>query len=119
MYRIDPERSEIKSERRNALKVKINVTRSDIKAGERESCVGCPVARAALRALSEHGYQTVHVFPSSIDARNPDHTSARSFNLPKRAGAFIDRFDTAHPKRDQGFQYPKHSFEPFSFFINI
>lgn len=78
----------------------VTVTALDIKRGEPESGCNCPVARAIRRAAN--------LSPKSIVVDKDEVyiiSHEVSFNLPKQARTFIDRFDT------------DKSVEPFTFKI--
>ena len=97
------------------MKVKVNVTRADIQAGVRKGCVDCPVARAVLRVLEYYGVDHVNTYYSDIDVRG------KIIRLPREARSFIKKFD----KEKSGvtnrvhYKFPKSSFKPFSFYLNI
>jgi len=65
------------------MKLKVNVTRDDIKRGVRENIHLCPIARA-LRRL---GFSKISVDQNGIEIRN------KVFDIPPKASRFINDFD--------------------------
>jgi hypothetical protein len=78
------------------VKVKVTVTRADIRCGKRMDPYSCPIARAVIRAS---GCQDISV--GSYTAR----VGQRVFNLSRAARRFVFEFD----KRAKG--------KPFSFYM--
>lgn len=76
--------------------MKIEVTQSDIDAGEAAHCVKCPIAIAASRAYGK----PVHVY---WDFFYVDSTPTLRVRVPVEACEFIAAFDAGRPV------------EPFSF----
>lgn len=91
------------------MRVRINVTKTDIKKGVRTDCEHCPVARAVLRALKPCGYKFVVVGSNDVDfgVDNPDEANRV---LPAAAVKWIKAFDESVSKSQNA---------PFSFNINL
>jgi len=82
--------------------LKINVTAEDIRAGVSGESDACPIARAALRALTEAGeYVNVSAVRAALHVQHLDATGKtrdwRCFGLPPEAAAFVDAFDAGSP----------------------
>jgi hypothetical protein len=86
------------------MKLRVYVTKQDIKEGKRKSNCDCPVARAIRRALANCGIRrkkiTVGIYRIQV-AGQMDWTSAR-------VGEFITSFDAG-----------RTNVSPFSFTLNL
>ena len=71
----------------------VTVTQDDIDHGVKQSCVKCPIAIAATRALNF----SAHVQPNHIYAGN------RAYSVPWQARVFIIKFDNGG--RVEPFQF--------------
>jgi len=84
-------------------RIKINVTKTDIKKGQRCAAGCCPIALAVLRKFK--GY-AVSVSPYSVGVGHYNALERwKDYALPRAATEFIFRFDA------------KQEVEPFSFTI--
>lgn len=83
--------------------VKIRVTKKDIEAGQKSDCKKCPIARAARRALHRMVYVAYGeiysmVLVENLTGKEYYQSSGEVLcELPKRASAFIGRFDSRRP----------------------
>jgi len=83
-------------------RIKINVTKNDIKKGKRCQSGDCPIALAAHRKFKG---SAVSVGPFTLGVSQYDHECWRDYTLPKAASNFILKFDC------------REKVEPFSFTI--
>lgn len=86
------------------MRIRITVTEEDIARGKRESCTGCPIGRAAKRALGRDFAPEVN--PMTLDVLLKGALVAYAW-LPKRAQDFIADFDIKVPVK------------PFSFTVHL
>lgn len=98
------------------IRVKIELNKADIKRGTRSNWDACPIARAASRALRSLGLGDVRVYGRVMTATGT--AGYHEIDLPRKAKVFIERFDFSEQK-DEDFKYPRKSFQPFSFNINL
>lgn len=90
-------------------RIKINVTRQDIKIGYPGASASCPIALATKRAIKDAEGIHITTLGTFKIARDGISYNFYSFKLPEKAGRFIDKFD------DKG----KEAVKPFSFIANI
>lgn len=69
--------------------MKVEITKSLIKRGERASCVDCPVALAINKTFKLHHASVDNGCAMAVDKNN----KTIYFKLPKKAKNFIERFD--------------------------
>jgi len=77
------------------MKVKVNVTQRDIKAGCKVNATCCPIARAINRLLRGGHSSSVCQFGGHIYETGP----VAEIVIPKKAAAFMDAFDKPAPVR--------------------
>ena len=109
------------------MRVKVDVTKADIKYGKRAVCEECPVARAVSRALKSFDVEHISVNDDNIiGVCYSKHGRVRPYRIatPAAARRFINRWDYSEVEfgiRTDKLQYkhPKTSFAPFSFYLTV
>lgn len=91
------------------MRVRVEVTPTDIKRGVPDECELCPIARATVRSLkkSKIPFDTVSVEGESLDLRKEG--AYAYIMLPKKCGRFVTNFDN----------YGRDEVKPFVFTMNV
>lgn len=99
---------------KNPWKLKINVTKTDIRYGEVDDSSNCPVARAIKRALRARGQGALNLrlfvdmdgveVVDSDGSNRPGWHRVRSRRFPKGVSQRIDTYDTIG--RMEQFSFP-------------
>lgn len=85
------------------MKVKIEVTKEDIKNGTPQDAGKCPIALAAKRKVKNMGW----VIADRLYIDGYPEGEEKFIDMPKKCEAFIDKFDMVKPVK------------PFSFTLNV
>jgi hypothetical protein len=85
--------------------MKIEVTQKDIDKGHRSSCYECPIAHAFKRKVKNKIRYGFAVNSECIEYLTKDMWY--SYNLPKKAKLFIQRFDRDYPVKPFTFEARK------------
>lgn len=78
-----------------STKLIVQVTKSDIKRGDRQNCKLCPVAHALNRAMHYHYWVEVGGF--SVEWMRRPTGPVKQVPLPVKVGRWIGRFDMGKP----------------------
>lgn len=93
------------------MRIQVDITKADVKKGERGNYYACPVALALNRALRST--------PANLGIVGATFVSyvvggdLRKVSLPKQVVDFIDKIDQKKITKDS------RGFEPFSFTLNL
>jgi len=92
------------------MRLKITVTKNDIRSGRRSHTEQCPIGKAVNRALKPYKLEA-SIDTTDILLSTQKEWSLFSIKAPTRVISFVKKFDN--------YDVPRSKFEPFDFYLNI